>query len=410
MSVLEPAAQPRTTWRRVAADLRPVHAANGLIGFIFAATGPVAVILAVGTQGGLSQAELASWIFGSFFFNGLLSLLACWLYRQPLVFFWTIPGTVLVGPALVHLSFAEVIGAYLVTGALMLALGASGLVRRAMQSVPMPIVMGMVAGVFLRFGVDLVQALHGDPWITLPMLAVFLGLSAWAAGARRLPPVLGALLAGTLAVWASGRFDPGPMGATLWAQPVLQWPVWSWRAMVELVVPLAITVLVVQNGQGVAVLKSAGHAAPINAVTMGCGLWSTAVACVGTVSTCLTGPVNAILCAGGERHRHYTGGLVVGVLALAFGAVAPLFTGAMLAAPAAFVAALAGLAMLRVLQAAFVTAFGGGRFTLGALVAFTVTVADLGWFNIGAPFWGLVAGLAVAGLLERADFRSATAS
>ena len=24
----------------------------------------------------------------------------CWFYRQPLVFFWTIPGTVLVGPAL----------------------------------------------------------------------------------------------------------------------------------------------------------------------------------------------------------------------------------------------------------------------------------------------------------------------
>jgi benzoate membrane transport protein len=28
-----------------------------------------------------------------------------------LAFFWTIPGTVLVGPALGHLSFAEVIGA-----------------------------------------------------------------------------------------------------------------------------------------------------------------------------------------------------------------------------------------------------------------------------------------------------------
>ena len=47
-----------------------------------------------------------------FFLNGLLTVLACWLYRQPLAFFWTIPGTVLVGPALAHLSFAEVIGAF----------------------------------------------------------------------------------------------------------------------------------------------------------------------------------------------------------------------------------------------------------------------------------------------------------
>jgi benzoate membrane transport protein len=60
------------------------------------------VILAVGTQGGLSEEQLASWIFGVFFLNGLLTVVACWLYRQPLASFWTIPGTVLVGPALTH--------------------------------------------------------------------------------------------------------------------------------------------------------------------------------------------------------------------------------------------------------------------------------------------------------------------
>ena len=38
------------------------------------------------------------------------------------------------------------------------------------------------------------------------------------------------------------------------------------------------------------------------------------------------------------------------------------------------------------------------RFTLGALVSFLVTVADLGLLNIGAAFWGLVAGFAVSWL------------
>ena len=120
---------------RLLRDLGPLYAANGLIGMIFSATGPVAVILAVGTAGRLSPAELASWIFGVFFLNGLLTVLACWLYRQPLAFFWTIPGTVLVGPALGHLSFAEVVGAYYATGLLMLVLGLSGWVRRAMAAV-----------------------------------------------------------------------------------------------------------------------------------------------------------------------------------------------------------------------------------------------------------------------------------
>ena len=54
-------------------------------------------MLAVGTRAGLSEAELASWIFGVFFVNGWISILFCWLYRQPLAFFWTIPGTALVG-------------------------------------------------------------------------------------------------------------------------------------------------------------------------------------------------------------------------------------------------------------------------------------------------------------------------
>jgi benzoate membrane transport protein len=80
----------------------------------------------------------------------------------------------------------------------------------------------------------------------------------------------------------------------------------------------------------------------------------------------------------------------------------------MLAAPPAFIMVLAGLAMLRVLQAAFVASFGAGKFTLGALVSLLVTVADIALFNIGAAFWGLVAGYAVARLLEAADFAHAT--
>ena len=123
-----------------------------------------------------------------FFLNGLLTVLACWLYRQPLAFFWTIPGTVLVGPALGHLQLAEVVGRLLRAPALlMLVLGLSGWVRRAMAAVPMPIVMGMVAGVFLRFGTDLVHALRDDLRHRRPDgagLPAVLGLAA-AAGCRR---------------------------------------------------------------------------------------------------------------------------------------------------------------------------------------------------------------------------------
>jgi len=173
--------------------------------------------------------------------------------------------------------------------------------------------------------------------------------------------------------------------------------------MVELVVPLAITVLVVQNGQGITVLRSAGHAPPIDAVAAACGAGSIVTAFVGAVSTCLTGPVNAIISSSGDRRRHYTAGIFVGLLAVAFGLFAPFFTRLMLATPKAFIAVLAGLAMLRVLQTAFTVSFRD-RFALGALVTFLVTVADVPILNIGAPFWGLVFGYGASRLLERSDF------
>lgn len=384
------------------------YLANGLIGLVFAATGPIAVIMTVGVQGGLSTPQLSSWIFGIFFLNGLLTALASWLYRQPLAFFWTIPGTVVVGGSLDHLTWPEVLGAFVVTALVILAVGLTGWVRPVMAALPMPIVMAMVAGVFLQFGLDLVGAFGLDAAVAVPMVGVFLLLSVVTTLGRRLPPILGALLAGVAAVALSGRFQP-PAGEAGWlAQPMLQAPQWSWQAMVELVVPLVVTVLVVQNGQGIAVLSQAGHRPPINVATVACGLWSLPAAAVGAVSTCLTGPTNALLTASGQRHRHYVAGVVCGVLAMIVGLLAPAFVRLMLATPEAFVAVLGGLAMLRALQGAFVTAFGG-RFTLGALVALLVTVSGVTPLNISAAFWGLVAGMAVSALMERDDFAAAAA-
>lgn len=405
-SNIERPAAPPARLPKVFADLSTTILANGLIGFIFAATGPFAVILSVGTRGGLTSAELASWVFGVFVVNGLLSLFMSWRYQMPLAFGWTIPGTVLVGPALQHLPFSAVIGAFYATSLLILLLGLSGFVKRIMSALPMPIVMGMVAGVFLHFGLDVILALDRDAAIAAPMVIVFFLCSAIPALGRRLPPVIAALLVGALVIAMLGRLDLGDLGALGAARPILQTPSWSWTAMLELVIPLTITVLVVQNGQGVAVLKAAGHEPPITMIAVACGIGSALSAAFGAVSSCLTGPTNALISSSGDKTRHYTGGLAFGCLALVFGILAPTFTNLTLATPKAFIMVLAGLAMLRALQSAFVTSFGSGKFTLGAMVSLLVTVADISLFNIGSAFWGLIAGFAVSWLMERGDFTS----
>jgi benzoate membrane transport protein len=400
----DPISTPAPARSSFVGDLTAENAVNAIVAFAFAISGPVAIILAVGSRGGLSEAQIASWIFGSFFLNGLLSIGFCAYYRQPLVFFWTIPGTVLLGPALARASFAEVVGAFVVAGVLMLALGLSGVVRRAMDAVPLPIVMGMVAGVFLPFGVDWIKAFETDLAVALSMTVAFLLLSALPALASRLPPLIVAMAVGiaVLALRRTGSLPPLDTG-TVFAAPVFVMPAFSYATLIELVVPLAITVLVVQNGQGIAALRASGHNPPVNAIAVACGAWSILVGLVGSVSTCLTGPTNAIIATGREPRSHYAAGILVGLFALVFGLLSPFFTKLLLATPPAFIATLAGLAMLRVLQIAFATAFQGA-FGIGALVAFLVTVSGVSIAGIGAPFWGLVFGVLVSRIMERRDF------
>lgn len=384
-------------------DAGGTYFANGLIGLIFAASGPVAVILAAGAAGDLTTAQLTSWIFGVFVLNGLLTVIASWVYRMPLGFAWTIPGTVLVGSAVGHLRWAEVVGAFLLTGLLIFLVGLTGRVRQAMSAIPMPIVMGMVAGVFLQFGLDIVKAVGADPWVAVPIVFAFFALHCHQTVSRRVPPIIGAFVVGAIAVVATGSFHVDAPASSIVAVPVFTVPEFTVRAAMELVVPLAITVIVVQNGQGVAVLRAAGHHPPVNVITVASGVWSALAASVGAISSCLTGPTNALLVSGGRRDRQYIAALTFGVLAIVIGVFAPVFVSFMQAMPSAFIATVGGLALLGALQGAFRGAFGS-RFTLGALVTFLVSVSDLAVLNIGSAFWGLVAGMAVSWVAERDDF------
>jgi len=397
---LERAVHPLVGLRQVLADSGGVYAANALVAFLFACTGPVAIILSVAAGAGMSEADIASWIFGGFFLNSVITIVVSLAYRQPLVFLWSIPGTVLLGPALAHVAFPEAVGAFLATGVLMLALGLSGWVRRAMEAVPMPIVMAMVAGVFLRFGTGLVQSFRDDLLLASCMTVAWLLCSAVPRLGRYVPPLVAALAAGVAVMMLEKTFQPH--GGVLFAivTPHFYVPRFSWSAMVELVLPLAITVLTVQNAQGIAILTANGHRPPTNAITAACGIGALVTGLFGAVSTCLTGPVNAVITSGGEKSRHYTAALMVAALAMGFGLLAPLFTRLLLGTPPAFIAALAGLAMVRVLQTAFQISFRD-KFSFGALICFLVTVADVPIFNIGAPFWGLVFGLAASRILER---------
>lgn len=401
---IEPPTLPLPRVSEILAHAWPDNLANGIGGFLFAVAGPGALILAVAAAGGLNADEIASWLLAAYGVSGALSIVISLLYRQPLPFGYSIPGVVLVGPALQAYSMGEIVGAYVATGALIFLLAVTGLLRRAADALPTPIVMAMVAGVFLPFGIRLVTAFEDAFWTTLAMVAAFLAATAFGALQRVLPPILAALVAGVLVAVASDSFTAiGPIEVTL-AEPVIRAPVFRWSVLAELVIPLTITVVGIHNPQGFAILRQAGYSPPERLVTMVSAFGTVVYGLFGCVPSVITGPVNAILNISGPREHRYVGAVWVGVLFLLFGLFAPVAVGLALAIPGSLIGALAGLAIISVLQSSFAAAFKG-RFTAGATVTFIVTVAGVSIFNIGAAFWGLLLGLAVSRIVEPKDFK-----
>jgi len=368
-----------------------------LVAMSFSATGPVTIVMAAAGQAGLSLGQTSSWLFAVFAINGVGSLIISWFTRQPMVFFWTLPGTVLIAPMVVHYGFGAVVGTYLTCAVVMLVLGLTRWIVVVDRWVPMPVVMAMICGLFLKYALAILHSTLSAPWIGASMLVAFFGLVALERRHARLriPPILGAMVAGAVVMVCGGLQLSGmPSGAGL-ATPLWQWPQFNLHCELELLVPLLITMIFVQNAQGIAVMRAAGYPASLRLITVASGVLTALCAPFGGAPSVLAGPCNAILVSDGSKGQHYKGALLVGVLSVLIGVFASAFAYLLNHLPPAYIAVLAGLAMFGVLEKSFVSAFSS-PLPLSALVVFVVTLSDITLLGIGSAFWGVVAGCLVA--------------
>ncbi len=220
------------------------------------------------------------------------------------------------------------------------------------------------------------------------MVAAYALASLVAAIGHYVPPIVAALIAGAAVVAMDAR---APLDhAITWglAVPIVHTPEFTVRALVEPAIPLTITVIGIHNAQGLAYLRTAGYRPPENPITVACGVGSIVVGVLGSVPGCLVGPVTGIMNLSGPLAHRWVSAVVFAVSCMLFGLFAPGIASLGLALPPAFIAALGGLAMLGVLQNAFVHGFKG-RFTLGATVTFIVTASQMTILNVSAAFWAL---------------------
>ena len=102
----------------------------GIAGFIWYAFGTVPLHLAVSGQLGLTAAQSSSWMCIVWLSGAIASIGLSLRYRQPLPITWTIPGLVYLGTLAGNYSVAEMVGANLVAGVLIVVLGLMGVGAR----------------------------------------------------------------------------------------------------------------------------------------------------------------------------------------------------------------------------------------------------------------------------------------
>ena len=249
-------------------DTNPAGVGTGLVATLFSTLGPGVIVMTSAKAGGLTDAQAVSWLLAIYSFGGLATIFMSLRYRIPLVVAYSIPGAILLAKLLPHFSLPEAVGAYIVVGVVTLILTVTGLIKKVVDRIPVPIMLGMVGGVLFSFGIGLFKASIQQPHIYGVMLIVFFAAMAFKKFAQKVPPIIIAMVVGAILLMVYGQIKATPLSFEL-ARPEFVWPVFSLRAIIEISVPLFFLVIGVQNIQAVGVLIAENYEPPINAMYFG---------------------------------------------------------------------------------------------------------------------------------------------
>lgn len=265
----------------------------------------------------------------------------------------------------------------------------------------MSIAAGMLAGVLLRFGMDVFVAMQTQFVMTFAMFCVYLV-------ARRVMPryaVVLALVLGILIAGIQGLLQMDAVQLQL-AEPVFILPQFSIGALVGIALPLFVVTMASQNVPGVAVLSASGYDVPVSPLIGWTGFTTIVLAPFGAFALNLAA-ITAAICMGREAHEDPGKRYVAAIAAGGFYLLIRLFgttVGSVFAAfPQELVLAIAGLALFGTIGNGLATALTQERDREPALITFLVTASGITLFGIGSAFWGLVAGALALVLLQVRD-------
>ncbi len=366
-----------------------------LVGF----TSSAVIVFQAAHALGATPEQIASWMWALGLGMGATCILLSLRYRKPVVTAWSTPGAAMLITAAAGVSMPEAIGAFLVSATLIAIAGFSGWFERMINRIPVSIASGMLAGVLLRFGLDVFMAMQTQFVLAFSMFAAYLL-------ARRLWPryaVVVTLAVGIAIAAGQGALHMEGVQFAL-ARPVFVAPQWSLAAVVGIALPLFVVTMASQNVPGVAVMRASGYDTPVSPVIGWTGLANVVLAPFGGFAMNLAA-ITAAICMGREAHedpaRRYTAAMAAGVFYLLVGVFGAAVGAVFAAFPKELVLVIAGLALFGTIGNGLAAALAQEKEREPALVTFLVTASGMTLFGIGSAFWGLLAGvlaLLVAGV------------
>ena len=375
---------------RVLRDASFAALAAGFVTVLVGFASSAVIVFQAAQALGASEGEIASWMWALGLGMGVTCIALSLRYRMPVVTAWSTPGAAMLIASSTGVPYAEAIGAFVLSAILMAVAGFSGVFERSLSRIPVSLASGMLAGVLLRFGLDVFVSMQTQLLMALAMFVTYL------CGRRLFPryAVIATLAMGIAIAAGSGLLHLETVRLE-WARPVFTTPALSLASLFGIALPLFIVTMTSQNVPGVAVIRASGYQVPISPVIGWTGVVNAVLAPFGAFALNLAA-ITAAICMGREAHhdpdRRYVAAICAGlfyVLIGLFGAtVAALFT----AFPKELVMAIAGIALLGTIGNSLAAALREENEREPALIAFLVTASGVSFAGIGSAFWGLLAG------------------
>ena len=366
-------------------------AVAGLIGFGSSFAVVVAGLAAVGAN----PAQVSSGLMAGAVAMGVASIVLALATRMPIASAWSTPGAaLLVTAGAVEGGFEAAVGAFVISGVLIIVVGFWRAFGRLVSKIPGSLAGAMLAGVLLGLCLVPVKAVATVPEAALPVIIV------WAIVARfyRLMAVPAAVIVAVGIVIFQG--EPIVM-TSLWPAPEIVIPVFNWAALIGIALPLFVVTMASQNIPGVAALVLQGYKPSAGKPIAFTGFLSIIAAPLGGHATNLSAIV-ATMCAGPDAHsdpsRRYWAAIIKGMVSVLIGLSAALVIAVVQAAPPLLIETVAGLALLGPLATSLKTAMADENDREAAIVTFVVAASGLTIVGIGGAFWGLIAGAVILGL------------